>query len=183
MKRFYKEVTVGGVGDCLTIELDRRPVLTPARKRLELPSTALVEEIAVEWAGQAEKVDLERMPLTRLAATAIDRVAPNPEQVIDQVLGYAKTDTLCYQAAEPVELANRQREIWQPHLDWVAAAYDAPLRVTRGMVAKDQPETSLKALRTAVARLTPFELAAMATAAASGYWPNAKWPDLRFMPY
>ena len=167
MKRFYKDVTVGGAGDCLTIELDGRPVLTPARHRLELPNTVLAQEIAVEWTSQTEKIDLEHMPLTRLAATAVDRVAPDPDPVVEQILGYAKTDTLCYQAAEPEELANRQRAIWQPHLDWAARTYDAPLRVTRGMVAENQPETSLKALRAAVAQLTPFELAAMATAAAA----------------
>ncbi len=167
MKRFYKQVAVGGSGGQLTIELDGRPVLTPARARLELPNAALARQVADEWQAQTEKIDLENMPLTKLSATAIDRVAPNPDAVVDQILDYAKTDTLCYQATEPPQLADRQRTVWQPHLDWAAVTYDAPLRVTRGMIAEDQPDTSLQALRTAVQRLTAFQLAGMATAAAA----------------
>ena len=167
MKRFYKHVTVGGAGARLTIELDSRPVLTPARSRLELPKRVLADEIAAEWAGQGDKVDLESMPLTRLAATAIDRVAPAREAAVDQIVAYAKTDALCYHASEPAELAARQRQVWQPHLDWAAVAYDAPLQVTRALVATDQPAAVIGALRIAVDRLTPFELSALSCAAAA----------------
>ncbi len=167
MKRFYKQVTVGSAGSYLTIELDSRPVLTPARSRLELPKRALADEVAAEWAGQGDKVDLESMPLTRLGTTAIDRVAPARDAVVDQIVAYARTDALCYHATEPAELAACQRQVWQPHLDWAAVTYDAPLQVTRGLVATDQPAAAIGALRAAVDRLTPFELSAMSCAVAA----------------
>ena len=165
MKRFYKTVTVGGADGELTIELDGRPVLTPARHRLELPAAALAQDIAAEWAGQGDKIDLEKMSLTRLAATAIDRVRPNRDAVVDQIVDYAKTDALCYHATEPAELVERQHAVWKPELDWVALTYDAPLQVTHGVVALSQPDASIAALRAAVDRQTAFELSATANAA------------------
>ncbi len=167
MKRFYKTVSVGGAGDGRTVELDGRPVITPARHRLRLPNRPTAEEIAAEWAGQHENIDPECMPLTRLAATAIDRVEPDRDVVVDQIIAYAKTDALCYHATEPAELAARQLRMWQPHLDWAATTYDAPLRVTHGLVGADQPEAAINALRIALDRLTVFELSGLSCAAAA----------------
>ena len=53
MKRFYKQVSVG---DDLTVRLDGKPISTPAKALLALPTRALAEALAAEWEQQGETV-------------------------------------------------------------------------------------------------------------------------------
>ena len=139
MKRVYREVRVAPAGDGWCILLDARTLQTPARAPLLLPRRGLAEAIAAEWDAQTEKVVPVTMPLMQLAATAIDRTAVQRGQVIDEIVGYAQTDLVCYRAERPPELAARQSVIWQPLVDWVTLRFDAPLLVTTGVVPKAQP--------------------------------------------
>ena len=66
------------------------------------------------------------MPLTRLASTAQDRMPELRAAAIEEVVGYAGTDLLCYRAAAPLDLVARQQRVWQPLLDWVGRAPMAP---------------------------------------------------------
>jgi len=112
VKRFYKEVSVsvGAGGDGYQILLDGRPVRSPARRPLLLPDVALAEAVAEEWRSQGESIALARMALTRLVSTSQDRMPALRGAAIDEVVDYALTDLLCYRAAEPEVLAERQRQ-------------------------------------------------------------------------
>jgi chaperone required for assembly of F1-ATPase len=102
------------------------------------------------------------MPLMKLAATAIDRVAENAESVAATTATYAATDLLCYRAAEPEALVRRQTALWQPLLDWASLRFDAPLLVATGVAPIAQPADSLRALRRAVSAIDPLPLTAIA---------------------
>lgn len=164
MRRFYKTVSVEPAGSGFAIALDGKPMRTPARAELVLPTRRLAEAIAAEWGAQGDMIKPAEMHRTQLAATAIDRVGPNREAVIDEIAAYGGTDLLCYRAEEPQSLIERQNAVWQPHLDWCAVAYDAPLAVTRGVMHKAQPAPSLEALRRAVAAYDDMHLTALHTA-------------------
>lgn len=164
MKRFYRAVEVAEERSGFGIRLDGRPVRTPGRAPLVVTSRPLAEAIAAEWAAQAETILPRTMPMTRLASTAVDRVTPQREQVIDDVAAYAGTDLVCYRAAAPPDLVHRQHESWQPLVDWAALSYDAPLVVTTGMMPVGQPREALGALRAAVAAHDDFALAALVVA-------------------
>ena len=151
MKRFYRDATAAPDGDAYGITLDGRPLRTPAKRALTLPGLALAEAIAAEWHAQEDQVDSGSMPLMRFASTAIDRVADRPEAVIDEIARYGATDLLCYRADHPPDLVARQRETWQPLLDWARDRFDAALEVTVGVVPLTQPPSAVAALRTAVA--------------------------------
>ena len=148
----------GGFG----VALDGKPVRTPAKHPLVLPSRAAAEAVAAEWAAQGEHVVPDAMGLTRLANTAIDRVASQPGAVAAETAKYAATDLLCYRAAEPAELAALQAALWQPVLDWAAARFGARLIVATGILPVEQPPESLAALARALAALDPFHLTAVA---------------------
>ena len=167
MKRFYKTVAVKPVEAGYAVQLDDKPLRTPTKAPLTLPSRALAEAMAAEWRGQGEELRLDDLPLTRLASTAIDLVMPRRPEVVAEVARYAGTDLVCYRAGHPPELAARQHEAWQPLIDWATLRYDAPLEVTAGIVPIAQAPTSLRALTAAVEAYAPLELAAlhMATAA------------------
>jgi chaperone required for assembly of F1-ATPase len=107
------------------------------------------------------------MPLTRLAATAIDRTAERRGEIVAEVANYAGTDLVCYRAAHPPALAARQEALWQPLIDWAAGRYDAGLAVTAGVVPMAQSPASLRAFVAAVAALDDFRLTALQAATAA----------------
>jgi len=161
VRRVYRDVatrrTAGGYG----IALDGRAVRTPAKAELVVPGDALAAAIAAEWNAQDPDILPATMPLTRLAATAIDRTALQRDRVVVETANYAGTDLVCYRADRPPALAARQATVWQPLMDWAAERYDAPLTVTSGIVPTRQPAASLNALAAAVAALDDFRLTAL----------------------
>ena len=65
IKRFYKEASVAEADGGFGLRLDGRGALTPAKNRLVVPTRAIAEKIAAEWAGQGEIVSPASMPVTR----------------------------------------------------------------------------------------------------------------------
>jgi chaperone required for assembly of F1-ATPase len=143
------------------ILLDGRPVKTPGRNVLRLPTRALAESIAAEWAAQGETVDPVSMPHLRLANAVLDGIAASRDEVVAGILRFGEHDALCYCAEHPPELVRRQRDAWDPLLAWAAQRYGARLNATAGLVHIDQPPESLAALRKAVAAQDDFALAAL----------------------
>lgn len=164
MKRFYREARARPRENGFTIELDGRPIRTPARAVVTVPSASVAEALAEEWQSQGDEIDLALMPLTAIACTTVDVVAPQRAQIIDQIVAYAAHDLLCYWAEGPPDLVARQREVWQPLLDWAALTFDAPLAVTRGVVSTPQPQETLAALRRTIAATDDLALAALSCA-------------------
>ncbi|MEK7342748.1 MAG: ATP12 family protein [Pseudomonadota bacterium] len=163
MKRFYTDVAVVPSDGGWTIQLDGRPIRTPARAQLALPTPTLAEAVAAEWRRQGETVDPATMPMTGLANAALDHVAPNPADFAAGVARYAQSDLLCYRADGPEALVARQAAAWNPLLDWARARYDVAFAVTQGIIPVPQPEETLARLGAAVAALDPFRLTGMST--------------------
>lgn len=151
------------------IVLDGRPARTPVKRPLALPVRAAAEAVAAEWDAQGEEFEPTALRLTRLANTAIDRVAGNRPAVVAEVSRFGHTDLVCYRAAEPAELVRRQAEAWQPLVDWAETRHGARLAVTAGVVPTAQPAEGLAALTRAVEAYDDFALTALhAATAASG---------------
>jgi chaperone required for assembly of F1-ATPase len=160
-KRFWTDVTVDGGAGGFSVLLDGKPIRTPAKAPLALPTAALAEAVAEEWARQDSVLRPETMPMTRLANTALDRVTPEFDAVAAIVAAYAETDLLCYRAEGPEALRRLQAEGWDPLLDWAAEAYGARLVPTFGVVPVDQPAPSLDRLAAAVRSRSPWQLTAL----------------------
>jgi chaperone required for assembly of F1-ATPase len=158
MKRFWKHVSVDAER---VVRLDDRPVRTPGRVPLALPTPALAEAVADEWRGVGETVDPRAMPLTGLANAAIDRIGMDPAPFADGLARYAESDLLCYRADAPPELVARQDAVWNPLLDWAQTRYDVHFTLVTGIVHKPQPPATVERLAQAVAALDPFRLAAL----------------------
>jgi chaperone required for assembly of F1-ATPase len=161
MKRFYTEAAATGTAAPFGVALDGRPVRTPARAALALPTAALAHAIANEWAAQADAINPRTMPLTGLANAAIDRVAPDPGSFAARLAGYAESELLAYRADGPESLVARQAERWDPWLAWAAAAHDARFRLVTGILHVTQPADTLAAITAAFAGLDPFRLVAL----------------------
>lgn len=160
MKRFWKKAEVVEDGG-FALALDGRRVKTPARADLIVPTRALAEAIAREWAEAGETVDPRAMPLTGLANAAIDRVAPDRDTFTSSLARYGETDLLCYWANAPEALAERQQQEWGPLLAWARRRYDVDFAVTAGIIHQPQPQATVGQLAHAVAALDSFRLAGL----------------------
>jgi chaperone required for assembly of F1-ATPase len=160
-KRFYEAVATDLIAGGWRILLDGKPVKTPQRAELVLPTAALADAVAEEWRAQSAQINPASMPLTKLANTAIDAVAPNLASVAEDVLSFAARDLICYRVSAPESLAERQSASWDPLLAWAEQRFDARFIPTVGIMPVDQLPESLSALRASIANLGPFELAAL----------------------
>jgi chaperone required for assembly of F1-ATPase len=168
LKRFWDIVTTEPVAGGYGILLDGRPMRLPGGAALVIGPLRLAHAIAEEWqqAGRdaSGEMSFSDTPLTRLAGTAQERIAPDPAPTIDAIARYGESDLLCYRADAPRELIQRQSRMWQPWLDWAALTYDAPLRVTTGIGYIKQHHDSIAALKRAVTRLDIHAVAALGIA-------------------
>ncbi len=157
MRRFWKDVAIVDGG----IALDGKPVRTPGRLPLVLPTPQLAQAVADEWRAVADTIDPRAMPLTGLANAAIERVAPDPARFAAGLAAYADSDLLYYRAEAPEPLVERQRAAWDPLLDWARTRYDVHFETVAGVMHRPQPPATLARLGDAIAALDPFRLAAM----------------------
>jgi chaperone required for assembly of F1-ATPase len=161
VKRFYEEAAAAPAAGGVAVLLDARPVKTPARAALEVPTEELAQAIAAEWNAQGEKIDPRTMPLTGLANAAIDRAAPDRATFAAGLARYGETDLLCYRAEGPRPLVERQAAAWDPLLAWARRRYDVDFAVTAGIIHRAQPAATVERLSAAVAARDAFRLAAL----------------------
>jgi chaperone required for assembly of F1-ATPase len=161
MKRFWKEVEVAAEDCGWGVRLDGRPVKTPARAPLAVPTRALADAIAAEWAGVGETIDPRVMPMTGMANAAIDRVEPDRQAFAAGLARYAEADLACYRSDWPPELVERQSAQWDPLLAWARRRYDVDLVTTTGMLHVPQPPATIDRLAQAVMELDSYRLAAL----------------------
>jgi len=165
--RFYRDVAVAcpSEGGGYLVLLDGKQVRTPAGAILVLPNLALADAVAEEWRAQGEKIRPATMTLTKLANTAIDRIAADKREAEAQILAFANSDLICYRADAPAELVARQSATWDPLIDWVSGTYDAKFKTGEGIAFVEQPQDAVLAIGHALASRQAFELAGMLAAA------------------
>ena len=159
-KRFWKEVNVDAGEGGYSVLLDTRPVRTPAKAPLTLPTRAMAEAVAAEWEAQEAEIDPMSMPATRAANAAIDKVAIQFDEVADMLSAYGDSDLLCYRAEAPDELVARQASAWEPLLDWAQETYGARLETRTGIMHAPQSPEALARLAAELRKMSPFQLAA-----------------------
>ena len=159
-KRFWKAASALPTQGGFTIHLDQRPVKTPAKRPLIVPTLQLAEAIADEWDAQQGVIKPQTMPVTRSANSAIDTIAHQFDAVVELIAAYGGTDLLCYRAPTPPELIQLQNAAWDPLLHWSAESLNAPLKSVAGVMHIAQAPASLHRLHDLTAAQTAFQLAA-----------------------
>ncbi|WP_145135310.1 ATP12 family chaperone protein [Roseomonas gilardii] len=171
MKRFWDRADYAEVPGGFAIMLDGKPLRLPGvdgrAAGFVLPGRPLAEAVAGEWqqagGGKGGEMSLDEVPLTRLTATGLDRIAPDPGPTVEAIARYAETDLLCYRA-EDRRLAALEAAEWDPVLDWCATCHGARLHPTSGIGYRMQDPDALERLRDAVAAHSPLELSALGLA-------------------
>lgn len=166
-KRFYKAATIGPAGNGrFAVLLDGRPILTPGKAKVEVPSEALASRLAAEWAGQGERIDPATMPLTRLVNTTVESGATSMRALCAEIVRFAGSDLLLYRAEAPEELVAKQAEFWDKALDLFAERFGVTFVPAMGIVHHPQPQATLAGIETIVSTYGPFSLMALTSATA-----------------
>jgi len=160
-RRFYSQVNVVKSANGYSVELDGRSIKTPAKNLLEVESETIAGAIAADWECQVDFIDLEAMYTTKVANTAIDHIAPNPEEVIAEITQFAGSDLLCYRATEPESLISCQNESWDPVLVWLDKTHGCRLVCIGGVMHQPQPAEALEKLAESLRQRSALMLAAM----------------------
>ena len=163
-KKFYEEASIKEMEDGFSIELDGRPVKTPGRQVLTLPGKASAQILADEWNAAEEVINPLKMPATRLANTAIDGVVNEMQAVMEDITRYSASDLVCYRAANPQGLVEKQREHWNPVLDWAMSELGASFETGEGIAFITQPKEAIALFGARLKNYAdPFKLASIHT--------------------
>jgi chaperone required for assembly of F1-ATPase len=168
VKRFWREASVVDREDGFVIALDDRLVRTPGKRTLVVPTRALGDALAGEWGAQGDTVEPSGMLLTRLANSALDSVVVRRAEVVEDVVRYGATDLVCYRAADPPELIERQSAGWRPLVDWIASDYGIGLEIVSGVVPAKQSRATIASFHAVVSAFDDFPLTGLHAATTAG---------------
>lgn len=163
MKRFYKQVDAASQDRGWQVTLDGRGIKTQGGRPQVVPSRAMAEALAHEWADQGEEIDPTLFVMRDQTDHAIDNIATGPEEVIDKLLSYAETDTLCYRADPDEALYQRQQQDWEPLVTAFEAREGVRLNRISGVMHRPQPAETMECLRTRLEAQDAFTLAGLQT--------------------
>ena len=161
LKKFYKKAGVKGKKAPFSIALDGRVMKTPLKTTLEIPTRALARAIVAEWNEQEEFVEPNQMHLTKYANTAVDRVEPRKEMIVDEIVAFASSDLVCYRADTPQGLVDRQAQSWDRVLDWAQECHQLRFICVAGIIYASQPEATLAAAHGVLSALDAYTLTAV----------------------
>lgn len=162
-RRFWKETSLRHSDEGIAITLDGRDVKTPSGSSLVISNPALAEAIMSEWEAQVEVIDPDSMPLFKFTVTAIDRVTPQRDDIVNELARYGANDLLCYREMDDHRLADHQHQVWQPYLDWMADTHGISLQVFSGIMPGDQSAEMKQAMTDTVAAFSDFYLSGLHT--------------------
>lgn len=163
MKRFYREAAAAEQAGGWQVTLDGRGVKTQGGQAQLVPTGALAQAMAAEWAAQGDEIDPGAFVLRDLADLALDVIATGRAEAIATLLRYAETDTLCYRADPDEPLLERQLEVWEPLLTAAEARWDIHFERISGVIHRPQPAETLRRVEGVLAAESDFALAALTT--------------------
>ena len=152
------------------ILLDGRPMRLPGGAVLRVGArTAGARAIAEEWqtagGGKGGEMSFADTPLTRIAGTAQQRIAPGSRRPPSTRSPATPRATCCATAPRrPRRWSQRQAREWQPWLDWAALDLRRAAARHPGIAYVKQHRDSVAALRRAVAALDVLALAGLGVA-------------------
>ncbi|EGG12972.1 uncharacterized protein MELLADRAFT_32252 [Melampsora larici-populina 98AG31] len=164
MQRFWKTVDIHPSEDGnFHIRLDQRKLVTPSGNQLVIPRSkiALAVLVAREWAEQRKILKQHSLPLTSLVSRSIDGMkVEDRDEIIDSLLNYLDTDTVCFFEEKPQRLVDLQDKHWKPLIEWISQTYSVNLKIHHDSIlfAKQSPATK-EALRSVVMHFDRLKLA------------------------
>lgn len=171
-RRFWKKVDVHKEDNGqYAIRLDLRNLKTPSGNTILLPSNKLVLAtlIAREWDEQRKVLKQHSLPLTSLVSRAIDGMKEFDRiKIVDDLMNYLDTDTICFHESEPKILVEMQIKHWIPLVEWVQKSFQINLKIHKDSITfEKQSQNTHSILKNIVNKFDPLKLAAFERAVLS----------------
>jgi chaperone required for assembly of F1-ATPase len=160
MKRFWSAASVICKDDAFAVRLDTRPLKLPGGAPLSVPFAPLADAIAAEWADAPDHFSPEDVPLTRLVATAQERVRAHRAAIIGQLAAYGLNDLLCYRATDSAVRATEDAA-WSPWAGWAERRFGITLAITAGLMPVEQSPAAHAAFTAALEDMSDYALAGL----------------------
>lgn len=158
-KRFYKNVNIHPVEEGYLIQLDGKTIKTPLRHQLCIPKENLALAVANEWHMQTSEINTFSMPLTTICNTSIDNPTDLPkEELVDEILQFLHSDTICSLVEMPGTLVELQDEKWKPVRDWFSQKFDTEVRASSNLFDLHQPDETISKLKTYLMEKNTWQL-------------------------
>ncbi|GAJ29172.1 ATP12 family protein [Acidomonas methanolica] len=160
LRRFWQTVAVKPVAAGFAVTLDGRGVRLPGGSPLVVASAALAEAIAAEWEAIAPGAPFDpgALPLTRIAGTMIERIAPGRAAIITMLVNFGVSDLLLYREEA---LQAEQAALFDPVLEAFARRHGVQPRVTLALIPQEAEPEERKALTAALEAQDDAGLAAL----------------------
>ena len=162
MRRFFESASVQEQPEGFLVLLDKRPVRSPIKHKVVLPSRKLADAVAAEWefAGHdGREIDLLAMPIFSMAVTVADHVDGQEQILREELVRYGGNDVICYRAgANDPDIHAHQRQKWDIWCQWAASTLGVKLVLTQGLMPVNQSETAHRKLSTLVSDLHGWHL-------------------------
>lgn len=166
-RRFYAKVDVAPAqAGGFAVRLDGRVPRSPHGAPLVLPTEALANLVAGEWAAQEPDILPATMAATRLAWGALSLDEDGARAAAARLAAFSGSDLLCYFADGPAALLERQERRWGPVVAWAEAALGVTFHRVQGIIHQPQPEATVARIEALAGAEEVFALAALEAAAA-----------------
>ncbi|TNY19201.1 hypothetical protein DMC30DRAFT_418114 [Rhodotorula diobovata] len=164
MRRFWKTVGLETREGNYAVLLDKRTLKTPGGTQLLVPKERLPVALCIadEWENQTTVLKPHTLPMTSIAARALDglNTAETRKDVVAYLLRYLDTDTVCFHESFPERLTRLQDAHWKPLIAWVEDKYGVEVKLYEGIMNNKQSDATVLKLGAVVSEFDHFKLAA-----------------------
>lgn len=162
--RILATYSIAQNGKTYTLMRNERQLMTPAGTPFSVKQENLAKAIVEEWEAQEDKIIPATMPLTQLLATALDIIGKDKAKTQKALAAYIPTELLCYRADKPETLVKKQRDMWQPYLDWCEKTFSAPFAIGLGLMPIQQSQETIDNLTAKIESYDDMMLSALSSA-------------------
>jgi ATP synthase mitochondrial F1 complex assembly factor 2 len=137
LKRFWKTASFAERNDGFAVLLDTKELKTPCGLPVRIPAEKriLAKYTADEWNSQLNVLKAHSLPITSVVMRSLDSFKDQNERqkVVESLLKYVHTDSICYQQDYPSSFVELQEKYWKPIIEWIEEEYGLDINTTTGI--------------------------------------------------
>ena len=121
-------------------------------------SEKLADEIVREWSVDGKLNTIKNSFFTKFCFSATDMKEKEREAVLGSLIKYGNCDPICYIADEPTKLNLKQKDIYNPLIDWAEKFLSIKLNTGSGLLYIEQPSLNSGKIKKYLEELDNFHL-------------------------
>jgi len=127
---------------------------------IKLPEK-LAEEVIREWNADGKIDSMKNSFYTKFCFSVIDMTKRERETVIGRLVEYGNCDPICYICDKPTKLHVKQKNLYNPIIDWAEKFFTIKLNKGSGLLFIEQPSLNSEKINKFLEGLNNFHLTAV----------------------